>query len=642
MNDLSYIQKCLRVLLILVTLATTVYVLFTPFHFGSRIIINSLDAPGSYIVQVFYDIGNGFNEADSVNALNSHYTTIQVPSFSRMDGLRIDFSNKYEPHNIGYVIFSSRGQSPIILTGSQFVESSVAGNVNHIESDGINITVFPLNDDSWFVVSPELLYELQTYCTYAATRNVVNVTLMLLALVLWGILLHTFSHWLVKVVNVFLRNKELTLYLSFLFLIYSLWAMVTPLNGAPDEYMRWELIVHMIETGNLPRGDDPSIRNYLWGFSYAFYPFTTQIIGAVFYQLASNLFSNAHVLLYFARLPSIISSVATMFFVFQIGKILFSVRWAWFLTILMSMWPQFAMISSYINNDSFALLAIAIILYSWVLGIKSNWCMKSCIMLGIGVGLCLLSYYNAFTFILLSVPLWFWVVLSNRENRAVYPEFIKKIGIMLSIAILIAGWFYIRNAYLYDGDFLGVRTLNEHSELYAVEWLRPSNRLTFLDRGYTVIDMLRTTTWVNTSYRTFIAGFGYMNIFPHRMVYDVFTIIIATGLLGSMFKVVKIFFLGEKHSLESLFYMFTIISIPITIGLSIYHSFAVGFQPQGRYLLPMLLPACIVIMVGLRFFWLIIAQRFKLYESFILFLASGIIILLNLISLFSVFDFYFL
>ena len=439
-------------------------------------------------------------------------------------------------------------------------------------------------------------------------------------------------------------NKSLVIYLLFCFFVYSLWAILTPIEGGPDEFMRFEIVNYMVEYGRLPRGDSPEIRNPLWGLSYAFTPFIPQIFSAVLYRFSLLFSVNWHISLYMARLPSILLSVGTVFFTFKIGKSMFSIQAAWFLTILMSMWPQFALISSYINNDSFGVFAISMILYSWIIGVNKNWDMKTCVFLGIAVGLCFISYYNAFTFILLSAPLWLWTVFTKKENRDAYKSFIRKIVVMIVVVFVVAGWFYIRNAVIYNGDFLGLRTSSEVSERYAIEWLKPSNRMTHANLELSPLHMLRHTNWVVSSFRSFIAGFGYMNIFPNIGVYIFYSLLMMLGIAGvilTIYRVIvrKVKFMGLPRIP---FYLCCALSIPITIGLSIYFSFAVDFQPQGRYLLPMLLPVCIFITGGLISIKDIINKRFNPPIQSALWLTKGVIIFANALSIVSLIEFFYL
>ena len=51
---------------------------------------------------------------------------------------------------------------------------------------------------------------------------------------------------------------------------------------------------------------------------------------------------------------------------------------------------------------------------------------------------------------------------------------ILKLLVALAAAFLVGGWFFIRNAVLHDGDFLGMRTIQESAEEHAQEDFKPS------------------------------------------------------------------------------------------------------------------------------------------------------------------------
>lgn len=57
---------------------------------------------------------------------------------------------------------------------------------------------------------------------------------------------------------------------------------------------------------------------------------------------------------------------------------------------------------TYVNTDSLALLAAAMILYAWASYLREDWTWKNCILLAVGMAVCALSYYNAYGWILCS------------------------------------------------------------------------------------------------------------------------------------------------------------------------------------------------------------------------------------------------
>ena len=170
---------------------------------------------------------------------------------------------------------------------------------------------------------------------------------------------------------------------------------------APDEAMRMLIPEYIVSHHTLPNGMEESVRHPLWGFSYALYPYLTAIISSVFMAITSLFTKSAAALLTAARLTSVLSGTGTLIVVFLIGEELFERRESALLGgIFVGFLPQFVFLSCYVNNDSFAVFTVALIIYFWIRGMKSAFCKKDCIGLGAGCGLCALSYYNAYAYLL--------------------------------------------------------------------------------------------------------------------------------------------------------------------------------------------------------------------------------------------------
>ena len=78
--------------------------------------------------------------------------------------------------------------------------------------------------------------------------------------------------------------------LAFIFVMGALLfflAWILPLNGGPDEEMRYLIPQYIYRHGTLPHGGDPEIRNKLWGISYGFHPILPYIFGGYLMKLVS-------------------------------------------------------------------------------------------------------------------------------------------------------------------------------------------------------------------------------------------------------------------------------------------------------------------------------------------------------------------
>ena len=308
---------------------------------------------------------------------------------------------------------------------------------------------------------------------------------------------------------------------------------------APDEAMRMLIPEYIVSHYTLPNGMEESVRHPLWGFSYALYPYLTAIISSVFMAITSLFTKSAAALLTAARLTSVLSGTGTLIVVFLIGEELFERRESALLGgIFVGFLPQFVFLSCYVNNDSFAVFTVALIIYFWIRGMKSAFCKKDCIGLGAGCGLCALSYYNAYAYLLCSILLFFALMIHFRKPAK--EIFVKALAVF-AIAFLIGGWFFIRNAVIHDGDLLGMRTSNESAALYAADEYKPENRQTPASEGWSFQQTYlqtpegRTSNWLFSTVSSFIGSFSYMTVHLPMVLYLLYGALMAFGFLVFLF-----------------------------------------------------------------------------------------------------------
>ena len=84
---------------------------------------------------------------------------------------------------------------------------------------------------------------------------------------------------------------------------------------------------------------------------------------------------------------------------------------------------------------------------------------------------------------------FFGITLFMEAKRRRYGDFAKRSSCLRNVLIL-AAWWFIRNAILYDGDFLGMNASSVCAEKYAKPAYKPSQKQTPQMAGYTFWDML--------------------------------------------------------------------------------------------------------------------------------------------------------
>ncbi|MDL2289484.1 hypothetical protein LJB83_01835 [Clostridia bacterium OttesenSCG-928-F22] len=401
------------------------------------------------------------------------------------------------------------------------------------------------------------------------------------------------------------KNKLTVLewvFLTVCFLFFVLWSLQSDVHANPDEAMRFDIPKYIFENGRLPNGNDPTLRNPLWGFSYAYYPqFFGPLVSTLFMAVSSLFSANAHVLLVAARMTSVLCGVGTIYFTMKLSRRILPHPFNWLMVVLVGMIPQFVYLSSYVNNDIVAVFASSIIFCAWVYGVQDGWNVKNAVMLGVGVSVCALSYYNAYGWILCSVIIFFASFYVEKGRTPDYRLMGRRAALIAGIALLVCGCFFIRNAVLYNGDFLGMKTLNASSEQYAVDFLKPSLRNTPQNLGSSVWDMLNTQGWVETSRDSFVGILGKMDIILPQFYYTYYTVIFWVGAAGAVGCILKRLVQKKWTRANTVWVLCMALCIVIPVALSIYYSYATDYQPQGRYVYPLLLALGLVVTKGIQF-----------------------------------------
>lgn len=400
------------------------------------------------------------------------------------------------------------------------------------------------------------------------------------------------------------RNKVEICFVTFICFFYFVWSMVLPYDTGPDEYMRYDVAEYIFNYKKLPRGDDPILvtaqyKGIGYGLSYAYSPYLAYLISAII-MMFSSVFGIAGLgLLHVARLTSVVSSTITAVFLIKISKKL-QLKNHYLLPCLVCLMPEFVFVSAYVNNDAFAIMSATIICYAWILGKKGNWDIRSCICLAIGMALCLPSYYNCYGYLLISafgfIIHYIYRVIIEKNIRLIKEMLIKGFS-MVAFVMVFSGWWFVRNYYLY-GSLLGTEVMRKTAIKYATPDRNPLNRVSLRDSGVSLQYMFKDMGWIKISAKSFVAAFDYMAIWISDNWYYMVGIVILLGLVLRL--------LGNKlirpYSLRHLtgVHIMLFVSLWIVVVLSIIYSYTNEFQPQGRYLLPAIIPLMIFVTEGVE------------------------------------------
>lgn len=391
------------------------------------------------------------------------------------------------------------------------------------------------------------------------------------------------------------------MYIIFCFLLCFAWSCVFLNDGyGPDEVMRFAIPKYIYETGTLPKGWEPSLINDIWGFSYGFFLSLPYLTSALFMKIASFIAKPDYPLLIAARFSSVLSYTGIAFYAVRIGKKALSHQAKWVFVFLMTLTPQIVFLGTYTNLDSFALFTVMMLLDAWIDCMDTDWNRRSSVKLGLAMGLCFLSYHFAYGYIVGSFLLYcFWYV--KHHSTVSFSRFLRNGFLVLGIVFLISGWVFIRNGILYDGDVFAFRIRQIYGEKYAAPGFKPSQHITPLKEGYSILGMLRNTDWIGLTLKSAVSMLGYMVIVADPWVYRGFAVLY---LVGGACGMIHVF---PKHTKDlcsdrTLLLLASLIASLVTLGLSLYYSWAVDYQAQGRYVLYAMPPVALIVSRGLE--WL--------------------------------------
>jgi len=374
---------------------------------------------------------------------------------------------------------------------------------------------------------------------------------------------------------------------------------VQPFGEAPDEINRYKVVSFIENHGKIPVGSDPEIILDGYGASYAFQPILTYIIEGFLLRMLSPLSLSFSVKLIISRYVNVLMGLISAFFTIKLSRLLFKdKRVATLFSLAVILLPQNIFIYTYVNTDAMGLMSVVIMLYGLLLGYKENFNVKSCILVSLGIVLCLLSYYNCYGYILVTFSAFVAYFIHNKDFKGMFKKGLPIAGIV----ILLAGWWFIRNAILYNGDIFALNARQECAlQTGNSAWLLQMAD-TYKARGESLFNMVFKSGYFTLVCKSFVAMFGPMNIPTHHLVYLGFSILFYICVFGLFlpYKSTKYngFFSYQKVYLRIAFIMGAI----IPIALALYYSYCWDYQPQGRYYLPCLIPFFFLLASGIEKF----------------------------------------
>lgn len=441
-------------------------------------------------------------------------------------------------------------------------------------------------------------------------------------------------------------NKKLYIILFYFLLLSILFVLVSPVFETPDEDLHLQYINYISMCESLPnqyegikipalyvgQGHQHPLYYILTGaIIYVFHPNSRIEVNAVRNKLHEwnggttgkvpcynhterDFFPSAAdiILFYSLRILSVFFGLINIIFIYKIAKLIFpDSDWLYLPVVFAATLPQFLFITGSINSDNPAGMFSTIIIYFTFKILKDNLNIKNYILLGIFLGLGILTK-KTLLFTVPGIVFMFGYVLYKRGN---FKKYVSNFSITFLLVVIISAWFFFRNYYVYGG-FLGTQM-----EIDTMPYLVNADPITF---KYFFLEFLPQL------YHSFIAKFGWMNLMLPIPVYIIYTVIFLCAGIGLVM-------LLKKERFNNVYLLFTLLFIFICFFGVFYFNLTFR-QPQGRYMFPVLSLVSLLFGWGIKEFSGL--SHNKYFKRVVLISVLCAFVIMDIVCLLTSYEFY--
>lgn len=392
-----------------------------------------------------------------------------------------------------------------------------------------------------------------------------------------------------------------------------------PLN-APDEPAHLQAIMEMRQTSSLPEihfdfskdprgtvvGNPGSSRVRAYASEqgvddpYLLIPYESMQPPLYYVAAASAstlLPDTAQNVLYIGRLIAAIFGAGTVYFAWAATKQFApgSPLWAVATAALIALLPQFCFNSATAANDSAANFAATAAFYIWFRGLREpnydRFLVKAGLLLGLATlaKLTVVALYPGLGLLLLFRLVNSWPGRMNASRF--WKGAMLQVGGATAGVVAVCGWWLVRNIKAYGDPTGSLGSL----KLYQARFFQAN----FADTALT--HEFLTTTWLSS-----VGFFGWMQLRLADTLYFVTSIIVLfmLAITGYVFLKRRIVERSRTSHQSSTPLEIQMAAIMMIVSLTLFANYlifnsTVAYQPQGRYLFPMLLPASLLITGGI-------------------------------------------
>lgn len=407
----------------------------------------------------------------------------------------------------------------------------------------------------------------------------------------------------------YLKDHNLLYFFIFLFfttnlIVSILIALKSPYNIHPDEYTTKGAIDYYLLNWKIP-----DVRSDLVSNSFCVYGFTRLHELNLYYFFAGKIGYLAKNILSITNYYRIFNILLLIIMFIIINLKIKKNPWLIFPFIIT---PQVWYIFSYATSDGFDFFLMFICIYQFV--VKDSMLNKILsesitikkiyrfILIGMLFALILMSKANYYIILITSFVILMSKLFSTNKLRK--KSNVKKYFLILSCCLIIFSLRYSVEIYHYGFNKSSVLNtlINEHAK-YPFKLSTPINEkyptLLLHQRGETLSNILFNRHFFRLSFTSFVGTYGYLQ-FTSSSLYNKIILFLYIILMVFLSYYIFVDMKSEEKSHKKNLLLFFLMAFCIILSfcLSIYNSWFVDFQPQGRYLFPIIFPLTICTLIN--------------------------------------------
>lgn len=367
---------------------------------------------------------------------------------------------------------------------------------------------------------------------------------------------------------------------------------ILPYDSGPDERRRYDVMEKIYTTGRAPRYGIEG------GSQYVVKPiFAYRISAWLSHAVPGNwpLFRKM-------RIGSVAVSLITIVLAYLAIRNLWPKRpeLANVLAVVLAFYPQYAFLGAYLNADAYTVFVNTLVFYLLTL-LHRRIAVTSGLAVGLGLtlGLIFLGRENGYAgFIMV---LGYGIFLLRHAWRAT----IRAAALALAVFLLFPTVFYLHQYVVYGKAFIPVIvgsgvswvppgvTLSQAYEVVPVEWL---------DYGVNHLNWFSLVDWSGFFALLLVSSFalfGYMVVGLPSWWYSWYLLILVGGVIG-LLRLLRCRQPSASPDAASRRWLIgsAAVAAAALFLVVVRHNFVVLFQPQGRYLFPLLVPVGALLLLG--------------------------------------------